>query len=160
MIFRDERPSDHDLIRAIHLASFPSSDEADLVDALRRDGDMVISLVALENDRLAGHVLFSRMAEPARALGLAPVAVLPASRRRGIAAGLIEAGLERARHQGWELVFVLGDPAYYRRFGFDTGLAEGFASPYAGAHFMARALAGVPPRSGKAEYARAFSALT
>ena len=159
MILRGEQPRDHDMVRAVHLASFPSSDEADLVDALRRDGDTVISLVALEEERVGGHVLFSRMAEPARALGLAPVAVLPALRRRGIAAGLIEAGVERAQLQGWDLVFVLGDPAYYRRFGFDARLAEGFASPYAGAHFMARALAITAPQGGKAEYARAFSAL-
>ena len=160
MILREEQPSDHDVIRAVHLASFPSSDEADPVDALRRDGDRVISRVALEDDWLVGHVVSSRMLEPARVLGLAPVAVLPAFRRRGIAAGLIEAGLERARLQGWELVFVLGDPAYYRRFGFDARLAEGFATPYAGVHFMARALATTMPRDGKAEYAPAFSALT
>ena len=159
MILREELPSDRDLIRAVHLASFPSGDEADLVDALRQDGDSVISLVALEDEHIAGHVLFSRMAEPARALGLAPVAVLPTFRRRGIAAGLIEAGLERAHLQGWELVFVLGDPAYYRRFGFDARQAEGFASPYAGVHFMARALATGALQDGKAEYARAFSAL-
>jgi putative acetyltransferase len=99
------------------------------------------------------------MAEPARALGLAPVAVLPAFRRRGVATGLIEAGLARACGQGWELVFVLGDPAYYRRFGFDTGLARDFTSPYAGDHFMARALVMTAPRGGKAEYAPAFSGL-
>lgn len=54
---------------------------------------------------------------------------------------------------------MLGDPAYYRRFGFDARLAEHFATPYAGVHFMARALAATMPRGGKAEYAPAFSAL-
>jgi putative acetyltransferase len=159
MILRKERPSDHDMIRAVHLTAFPSTDEADLVDALRRDGDAVISLVALETERVTGHILLSRMAEPARALGLAPVAVLPAFRRQGIAASLIEAGLARASEHGWELVFVLGDPAYYRRFGFDAGLAGCFTSPYAGDHFMARALVTAAPRGGKAEYAAAFSRL-
>jgi putative acetyltransferase len=159
MIFREERASDHDMIRAVHLEAFPSPDEANLVEALRRDGDVAISLVALENEQVTGHVLFSRMAEPARALGLAPVAVLSAFRRRGVAARLIEAGLAQACGQDWELVFVLGNPAYYRRFGFDTGLARGFTSLYAGEHFMARALVTTAPGGGKAEYAPAFSGL-
>ncbi|HKU63677.1 MAG TPA: N-acetyltransferase [Rhizomicrobium sp.] len=159
MILRAERPSDRDMIRAVHLAAFPSQDEANLVDALRRDGDAAVSLVALENGQVTGHVLFSRMVEPACALGLAPVAVLPAFRRRGVGASLIEAGLAQASGQGWELVFVVGNPAYYRRFGFDTALARGFTSLYAGDHFMARALVTTAARGGKAEYAPAFSGL-
>lgn len=159
MILREEQPADREMIRAVHLAGFPSADEAGLVNALHRDGDVVISLVAVENEEVIGHVLFSRMREPARALGLAPVAVLPAFRRQGIAASLIEAGLAQAFEQRWELVFVLGDPAYYRRFGFDVGLARNFTSPYAGEYFMARLLAGAVARGGKAEYAAAFAGL-
>jgi putative acetyltransferase len=160
MIIREEQSSDFNPIRAVHLTAFPSANEADLVDALRRDGDLVISLVALENDLVMGHVLFSRMVAPARALGLAPVAVLPASRRRGVAAGLIEAGLTMAAEQGWHMVFVLGDRAYYERFGFNAGQARDFVSPFAGEHFMARALVVDAARSGNAEYAAAFSRLS
>ncbi|MBA2588692.1 MAG: N-acetyltransferase [Alphaproteobacteria bacterium] len=160
MVIREEQSSGFDAIRAVHLSAFPSANEADLVEALRRDGDAVISLVAMENDLVTGHVLFSRMRAPARALGLAPVAVLPAFRRQGVAARLIEAGLRMAAEQGWEMVFVLGDPAYYQRFGFGTGQARDFISPYAGEHFMVRALVADAPRAGNADYAAAFSRLS
>jgi putative acetyltransferase len=146
-------------IRRLHLESFPTGAEADLVEALRRDGDAVLSLVAEEGGEVAGHVLFSRMRAPFRALGLAPLAVRPAWRRRGVAASLVAAGLAEAGAAGWEAVFVLGDPAYYGRFGFDAGLAVGFASPYAGPHFMLKPLAPLPFRTGRVDYAAAFAGL-
>ena len=89
MAFRDEFLGDHKAIRHLHLISFPGPGEADLVNHLRGDGDAVISLVAIEGRVLTGHVMFSRMAAPFRALGLGPVAVLLDWRRKGIAAALI-----------------------------------------------------------------------
>ena len=115
-------------------------------------------MVAEEGGEIIGHALFSRMTAPFRALGLAPVAVRTPWRRQGVAAGLIEAGLAQAAVQGWEAVFVLGDPAYYGRFGFDAGLAAHFPNPYAGPHFMAKALAPLPVRTGRVDYAAAFAA--
>ncbi|HJR57614.1 MAG TPA: N-acetyltransferase [Rhizomicrobium sp.] len=156
---RLETPADYAGIRRVHLQSFPTATEADLVDGLRADGDAVLSLVAEEDSEIAGHVLFSRMTAPFRALGLAPVAVLPHYRRRGIAARLIEDGLARAAAD-WDAVFVLGDPAYYGRFGFDAGLAACFANPYAGPHFMVTPLAGkLPSNQGPVAYAAAFARL-
>jgi putative acetyltransferase len=156
---RLETPADRAAIRRVHLESFPTAAEADLVDQLRRDGDVVLSLVAEEGGVVTGHVLFSRMTAPFRALGLAPVAVLPDYRRRGIAARLIEDGLARLAAD-WDAVFVLGDPAYYGRFGFDAGLAAGFANPYAGPHFMVKSLAGkLPSNQGPVGYAAAFARL-
>lgn len=157
-VIRPERPGDRDAIRRIHLESFPSAAEADLVEWLRGDGQAVLSLVAEVDGVVAGHVLFSRMAAPDNALGLAPVAVLPAFRRQGHADRLIAAGLARAAEQGWRMVFVLGD-AYYQRFGFDRARAAAFQSPYAGPHFMALALSPDAPKEGVAAYAAAFSRL-
>jgi putative acetyltransferase len=161
MSLRDECSGDHEAIRQLHLRSFPGPGEARLVDQLRGDGDAVISLVAIEDRELAGHVMFSRMAAPFRALGLGPVAVLPDRRRKGIAAALIQKGIKRAQHEGWMAIFVLGDPAYYQRFGFDSKHADGFESPYVGPHFMALPLNGdrLPLRFGPLAYAPAFSAL-
>jgi putative acetyltransferase len=156
---RPEMSADRAAIRQVHLQSFPTAAEAELVDDLRADGDVVLSLVAEEDGAIAAHVLFSRMRAPFRALSLAPVAVLPDYRRRGIAARLIEDGLARAVTD-WEAVFVLGDPAYYTRFGFDAGLAAGFASPYAGPHFMVKPLAGkLPSNQGPVAHAAAFARL-
>jgi len=161
MNLRDEVSGDHEAIRRLHLTSFPGPGEADLVDQLRRDGDLIISLVAIEGRELCGHVMFSKMAAPFRALGLAPVAVLPDWRRRRIAAALIREGIKRATYQGWAGIFVLGDPNYYRRFGFESKHAEGFESPYAGPHFMALPLNSdeLPLRLGRIDYPSAFSAL-
>jgi putative acetyltransferase len=104
--------------------------------------------------------MFSRMTAPFRALGMAPVSVVPAHQGKGIGSALIEEGLKRAHALGYAGAFVLGDPAYYQRFGFRVDLARGFASPYAGDHFMVRALgASLPALTGRVEYAPAFAAL-
>jgi len=157
---RQEAPSDQEAIRALHICCFPTAAEADLVERLRREGDAVLSLVSEVGDCLTGHVLFSRMTAPFRALGLAPVAVFPEWRGLGMAARLIEAGLVAAADAGWEAVFVLGAPAYYGRFGFDAAAAQGFQSPYAGPYFMVRTLGPKRPvSSGRVDYAKAFAAL-
>jgi putative acetyltransferase len=157
---REERPEDRAAIRAVVEAAFGQALEADLVDRLRADGDSVISLVADEDGAVVGHVLFSRMQAPFRALGLAPVSVAPDRQRSGIGGRLIHDGLDRARRDGWQAAIVLGDPSYYRRFGFDPALAEGFSSPYAGPYLMAMPLGdAMPTKSGRLDYAPAFAGL-
>jgi putative acetyltransferase len=117
----------------------------------------VLSLVAVEGDEIVGNVLFSRMTAPFRALGLGPVSVKPSRQRRGIGSRLIRTGLDRARGAGWRGVFVLGDPKFYSRFGFDPGLAGGFVCRYSGPHLMALSLGGdLPTREAYIEYAAAF----
>jgi len=160
MIIRDEEEADRAAIRDLVTAAFGQSDEADLVDWLRADGDSVISLVAVDEDRIVGHVLFSRMKSALRALGMAPVSVSPQRQRSGIGSRLVRAGLERAAEEGWQAVFVVGEPDYYRRFGFDAALAQGFSSPYSGPYLMAIALDGqLPASTGKIEFAPAFARL-
>jgi len=160
MIIRDATPTDHAVIRDLVAAAFGQPDEADLVERLRADGDAAIALVAEDNGSVVGHILFSRMQAPFRALGLAPVSVTPERQGTGIGSRLIRAGLERAQAEGWQGVFVLGDPVYYRRFGFDPELAEGFTSAYSGPYLMAIALGGeMPERQGPVDYAPAFAGL-
>ena len=163
---RSATPSDADGIRKVHLGAFETSLEADLVARLERDGDAVISLVAIAQGAIAGHILFSRMdveanGRPLDALGLAPIAVLPECQRQGIGARLIKAGLEAARERGAGVVFVVGEPDYYARFGFAAETAAPFDSPYAGEYFQAMALKVdlVAPASGRADYAPAFAEL-
>lgn len=158
MLIRDEQPGDAHAIRAVVEAAFSQPLEADLVDRLRGDGDVAISLVATDDSGVVGHILLSKMTAPFRALGLAPVSVRPDRQGTGIGSQLIRAGLERAKEGGWQAVFVLGEPAYYTRFGFDPALASGFTSPYAGAYLMAISLDGdLPVTSGIIEYAPAFT---
>ena len=158
---REEEPSDIPAIRELVTAAFGRAAEADLVDRLRADGDAVISLVATEGGELVGHLLLSRMMAPVRALGLAPVSVLPARQGCAIGSKLVGAGIARAAHAGWEAVFVLGEPAFYSRFGFDAELARGFQSQYAGSFFLVMPLSGsLSATSGTVEYAPAFAALS
>ncbi|MGE0179544.1 MAG: GNAT family N-acetyltransferase [Sphingomonas sp.] len=163
-MIRPAAPADAPAIRAVHEAAFPTPAEADLVEALVADGDGVVALVDARNGTVAGHVLLSRMRvgggdRAYRALGLAPVAVLPGHQGARIGSRLIEAALAVAEAMGEELVFVLGEPDYYRRFGFAAETAAPFASPYAGPYFMALKLnEDLPlPRSGAAAYAPAFA---
>jgi putative acetyltransferase len=123
---RPERPADHPTVQVIHEAAFGRMAEARLVSALRRAAAPLVSLVAEVDGPadagVAGHVMVSPVrleAHPAvEAGGLAPVAVLPARQHRGVGATLVRAALEHCAAVGWGAVFVLGDPAYYRRFGF------------------------------------------
>jgi putative acetyltransferase len=159
-LIRPEEPADIPAIRKIVEDAFQQPAEARLVDQLRADEDTVISAVAVDADHIVGHILCSKMDAPFRALGLAPVAVAPDRQGKGIGSELIRWGLTQAKRDGWEGVFVLGDPKFYGKFGFSVELASGFQSPYAGQHFMAFALNGsLPVTTGKVEYAAAFKML-
>ena len=163
---RAAAPGDAQGIRHVLVSAFPTSMEAGLVERLGRDGAAVISIVACDKGAIVGHILFSRMAveadgRPVDALGLAPVAVLPERQREGIGSKLIVAGLRQACALGTEIVFLVGEPDYYRRFGFEAKTAKPFASPYAGPYFQAKPLRndfGLPA-SGRADYAPAFAEL-
>jgi putative acetyltransferase len=166
---RDATGGDVAAIDALLRASFPEPDEADLVRNLCIQGDMVLTLIAddEEDGKLAGVVVFSRMeveigGKSIAAIALAPVAVAASHRRQGVAEALIQTGLARLGDAGAMLCFVLGDPDYYGRFGFSTDWAAGFASPYAGDYLMALPLQqGAMPCGvrGRAAHARAFALL-
>lgn len=160
---RPETAADLDAVRAVHVAAFPAPLECRLVDALRAAGKAVISLVAEADRRVVGHVLFSDVSIARgvrRGIGLAPVAVLPATQRRGIGSQLIHAGLTRAAALGYDFGVVLGEPAYYRRFGFETASRFGLANDYGvDEPFMALALHadGLRGASGLVTYQPEFS---
>jgi putative acetyltransferase len=161
MILRLEKSPDFAAIRTVEKAAFPGPAEAQLVDDLRNAGDSVLSLVAIENATVIGHAMLSKLKAPFPALALGPVAVLPGRQRMGVGTQLIRSGIAHSKAAGWGAVFVLGNPAYYGRFGFNAGDASGFTSPYAGLHFMVLALArgGLPMLRGRVEYAAAFAKL-
>lgn len=160
MMIRPELSADVRRIYDVTQSAFPTPDEAELVNRLRADGDSIISLVAVEADRIIGHAVFSKMEAPFKALGLGPVSVVPEAQGAGVGSALINAGIELARAKGLQCIFCLGDPNYYQRFGFSVSQASDFASPYVGPHFMALFLdAGLSVRQGPVAYAPAFGAL-
>lgn len=157
---REERAADAAAIADVHRAAFAGDAEAVLVDRIRADGDAVLSLVAVDGGAVVGHVLFSGMIAPMRALALGPLGILPGRQRGGIGSALVREGVARAEAAGWQAIFVLGDPAYYGRFGFSVDAARGFDSPYAGDHFMVRiAGQGGVAMTGPVRHAPAFARL-
>jgi putative acetyltransferase len=126
VILRREVPDDRAAILAVHTAAFARSDggdvpEANLVDALRHDGDVIpaLSLVALINEELVGHVVCSRAnIDGSPSVGLGPLGVVPAYQHRGVGQALMHGVLAAADALEEPAVLLLGDPGYYRRFGF------------------------------------------
>jgi len=108
----------------VNRAAFVGSPgEADLVEALRKAGKVVLSLVAEVDGRVVGHALFTHVSlggpyPASTALGLGPLAVLPGFQGQGVGSALVRAGLDACREAGFTSVFLLGAPAYYSRFGF------------------------------------------
>jgi predicted N-acetyltransferase YhbS len=155
---RSETENDWAAIREIHRLAFGRPAEAKLVEDLRQSGDVVISPVAERGHWIIGHVLLSQLEAPMKALGLAPVAVHPSFQKQGVGSLLIREGLDQAKEEGWMSIFVLGDPAYYGRFGFRVETAKGYISPYSGVHFMAVSFSDVSETS-QIVYPEAFSLL-
>jgi len=163
VVIRPEQPGDHAGVASLLKAAFGGAVEAGLVERLRNDDDIVRALVAVsEKGAVVGYVAFPRLRltggdRDRPAVGVAPLAVCPASQKNGIGSALMTAGLEWLRQQGELLVFVLGDPAYYARFGFELSAAEPFISEYAGPYFMALALQPDAPAEGRLIYPSAFA---
>jgi putative acetyltransferase len=112
-IVRNEDHSDIHFIHEVNTQTFNTPREADLVDALREAGKIVVSLVAEADRRIIGHILFSAVTVEGSALkilGLAPMAVLPKYQRHGIGTALIHDGLAECRALGFDAVVVLGIP--------------------------------------------------
>jgi len=158
---RPEKPDDANAIRRVHVAAFPTPAEASLVDALRRSGRLCVSRVALIDEQVVGHIAFSPLNIDG-GVGLAPVAVLPAQQRRGHGSALIRAGIDACRQRGDSLIVVLGDPAYYRRFGFRPAAGWNLRDEYGGGDAFAAIVldeARLPQGGGLVRYAPEFAAL-
>lgn len=170
MIVRREQPDDQAAVFAVHAAAFSRDPgvpppEARLVDDLRSDGAAVpeLSLVALDQDEVVGHVMCSRGAVAGRPLlGLGPLGVLPDRQRRGVGQALMHGVLAAADALGEPAVVLLGDPRYYGRFGFVPSAPLGLLPPHAGwaQHFQVRRLTAWDGSvRGTYRYAAAFDRL-
>lgn len=147
---RPETPEDSHAVRRLLLAAFPSDDEAVIVDELRSANALVVSLVAVDVQRsVVGHIGFSPVtirpqpSKPCRILGLAPLSVAPDVQKCGVGSSLVTAGIRACEEVGCEAVVVLGDPAFYGRFGFRPAAGHGL-----------RCLFDAPPEAFTARVAR------
>ncbi len=132
-----EREEDYTAIHEINVLAFGRENEARLVKKIREAPDFIpeLSLVAIKNGRVVGHILFSRVTIQSKtgsflALALAPMAVHPEFQNQGIGTELVRQGLERCRNQGHKIVVVVGHPQYYPRFGFSAARAKGLEAQF------------------------------
>jgi len=130
LVIRPEKPEDIESIRNINRQAFRQENEAKLVDKLRNRGVLPISLVAMRDSEVVGHIAFSPVVVESgtsgfTAIALTPMAVLPAHQRKGIGSRLVRAGLEECRRLGHDIVFLVGHPDYYPRFGFVPAKPKG-----------------------------------
>jgi putative acetyltransferase len=130
---RPEEESDHAAVREVNTAAFGRRDEGRLVDALRRHARPFVSLVAEKDGALIGHIAFTPVAldqYEGLVMGLAPMAVVPASQRSGVGSMLVNAGLSRCKALGAVAAVVVGHPEYYPRFGFVPAGRFGLSCEY------------------------------
>ena len=126
MLIRDELPTDETAIAALIAAAFrdvPVSHQTEpfIIAALRRAGALTVSLVAEEAGHIVGQAAFSPIeidGKPSDWYGLGPISVAPERQRCGIGSALMEEGLGRLHGLGAGGCMLVGDPAWYRRFGF------------------------------------------
>lgn len=165
---RPEMPDDIPAIEAVIIAAFadmPHSSQTEhvIMRALRAANELTLSILAEEQGKIIGHLALS----PVTILGangeditgwqgLGPLSVLPARQRQGIGSRLMQQALAELRNMQAAGCVVLGDPAYYRRFGFQAHAALQLPGVPAG-YFMAQAFDGVIP-DGFVQYSDAFSA--
>lgn len=163
---REESVSDEKAIDDLLKSSFPSQAEALLVEKLRRNGALLLSLVAEKDGEILGHIAFSRLAvgeSGKTGVALAPLAVKAPFRGKGIGAALVKAGHDLLAGRGELYSVVLGEADYYARFGYKPAIEFGIRCPYQvpDIHYRALPLApgGLDGVSGLASYRAEFAEL-
>ncbi len=164
LVIREAEEADYPAIGKLLDEAFGGNAESRLVVQLRQDHDAVLELVAAHELEVVGHLLFSRLrvegddGRSVDALALAPLAVQPKRQRTGVGTALMENAQKLLEARDETLCVVLGEPAYYGRFGYGRERAAGFACEYQGEYLQALAW-GEAPAAGKLVYPQAFSNL-
>lgn len=134
-IVRAETATDHAAVRRVNELAFGGPAEALLVDRLRAVADPQISLVAVMDGKVVGHIFFSPISveindSSSLALALGPMAILPEQQRQGLGSQLVRAGLQECQRIGCNVVVVVGHPEYYPRFGFVPAKQKGLTCEF------------------------------
>ena len=124
---REERADDIAAVCELNRRAFGQNQESNIVDALRANGAVLLSLVATVNDRVVGHIIYSPASISGNVSGaaLGPMAVLPEYQRQGIGTKLVEAGNAKLKNAGCPFIIVVGHAEYYPRFGFRPASEHG-----------------------------------
>lgn len=124
---REERPEDIAAIRDVNKRAFGQDQEGHIVDALRSNGAVLLSLIATLNGQVVGHIIYSPLTVGDEVTGaaLGPMAVVPEHQRQGLGGRLVEAGNRRMKDAGRPFIIVLGHADFYPRFGFTPACTRG-----------------------------------
>ena len=124
---REEHPDDVGAIRDVNKRAFGQDQEGNIVDALRSNGAVLLSLIATLNGQVVGHIMYSPLTVGDKITGaaLGPMAVVPEHQRQGIGSRLVEAGNRKIKDAGWPFIIVLGHADFYPRFGFMPASTHG-----------------------------------
>jgi putative acetyltransferase len=127
---REEQPQDLAVIREVNLEAFGQAEEADIVDRIRQNCGDCLSLVAMMEDRVVGHIFFSPVeidcdGRIVHGMALGPMAVLPTHQRQGIGSELVRSGMSNMTTRQCPFVILVGHPQYYPRFGFEPASGRG-----------------------------------
>lgn len=169
IIIRPETSKDYAEVHEVNKLAFGQENEARLVENIRQSANFnpELSLVAIKDDKVVGHILFSEIIIQSQsdvsALALAPLAVRPEFQNQGIGSQLVQQGLKQCQTLGHKVVVVVGYPSFYTRFGFSSATAKGLSAPFSVPdeafmilELIPGALAGV---SGMVKYTSAFDAV-
>ena len=133
-MIREEQTIDETAVFTVHDSAFETDAEAKLVNALRKEASPIISLVAIIEDQIHGHILFSPVLlsghPELKIMGLAPLAVSPPHQNKAIGKALTREGIRRCKEDGFDAIVVLGHPKYYPKFGFESATNFGIDSEY------------------------------
>jgi putative acetyltransferase len=134
---RQETPSDYDAVRRVNMISFGRKNEAELVDRLRKTDSFIpeLSLVALEGERIIGHLLITKVHVTSNErsitlLALSPMCVIPEYQNKGVGTRMVEAAIRICRGLNYPAIVVLGHPPFYSRLGFVESGLYGIKSPF------------------------------
>jgi putative acetyltransferase len=165
---REERPADSKGVWEVNAAAFETEVEANLVNLIRESGIPYISIVAEQDGKLTGHILFTPVElegddSGLRLAGLGPMAVIPNLQNQGIGSELVRAGIEQCRLRGFDAIVVLGHPGYYPRFGFvpsvDYNIVSEYDVPEEAFMILELSKGCLKGKQGRIKYHKAFSAV-
>ncbi len=161
---REEIPSDYVAIREVNFQAFNKDKEPQIVEDLRANGNMVLSLVAEKDNQIVGHIVLSRMmikkedGTQVKVLAMGPVAVLPTVQKQGVGSQMIKESIRLATERGESAILLLGHKEYYPKFGFSPSLVVGIEHPFNKENFMGVELIkdSLKDLKGRMKYSKAF----
>lgn len=155
---RHETPQDYEAIKRVNDLAFEETAPSHIISELRKSGEALWSKVLIKEGDIIGHLMFYKVLLEGRfiAAGLGPLSILPKFQRQGYGGQLIRDGLAEADPAQHQIIFLLGHPDYYPKFGFSSELGAQYISPWPRPAFMALKLNDAAPKNGTLTFPQSY----